>query len=328
MSSKFDSSLMSSIRAKKRQNGAMRANVRVGTSSWSDRSLTHESDWYPKRTMKAHERIEYYCQRLDLVELETTYRFPPTPDVSRQLVDRTPDGFKIDIDAWSLLSGQPTLPASLWEDLSVDLDPRHKDKRRIYDSYLSETALDECWMRFLHAVDPLRAAGRLGALIFRFPRWFSPKDETYSTLETLAVRLATAGEFHGAVEFENESWADVSQCERTFSLLEDIGLAYVCTDNAANQGQASHATTSDVGILRLSGRRVVEEWVADWRSYRYSDDELREITRQVEHLADGCKELHVLFSTCWKDDAVTNALRLKHIASDEVDAPLLLTFPD
>lgn len=31
--------------------------TRVGVSSWSDRSLTHESSWYPKRTMKAAERL-------------------------------------------------------------------------------------------------------------------------------------------------------------------------------------------------------------------------------------------------------------------------------
>src|SRR5688572_6633496 len=67
--------------------------ILVGASSWSDRGLTQESTWYPKRSMKAAERMAYYASRFPLVEIDSTARFPPTPDVSRQWAQRTPDGF-------------------------------------------------------------------------------------------------------------------------------------------------------------------------------------------------------------------------------------------
>src|SRR4051812_40277834 len=84
--------------------------VLVGTSSWSDTSLTQDGNWYPRKTMKAAERMAFYAERFPLVEMETTYRFPPTPAVAQQWVDRTPDGFVFDIPAWSLLAGQSAFP--------------------------------------------------------------------------------------------------------------------------------------------------------------------------------------------------------------------------
>ena len=87
--------------------------IRYGACSWSDRSLVKEADWYPKRTMKAAERMAYYAARFPLVLVDSTYRFPPTPDVARQWVERTPEGFTMDVVAWSLLTHNATLPDSL-----------------------------------------------------------------------------------------------------------------------------------------------------------------------------------------------------------------------
>lgn len=103
--------------------------VKAGACSWAEATLVKESDWYPKRSMKAAERMAYYASRLPLVEIDSTYRFPPTPDVARQWVERTPDGFTIDVRAWSLLAGQATMPASLWEDLHGEVRPEARDSR-------------------------------------------------------------------------------------------------------------------------------------------------------------------------------------------------------
>ena len=91
-----------------------RAEVRCGASSWADKGLTHESDFYPRRTMKAAARLAYYASRLPLAEITGTERFPPTPDVARQWAERTPPGFTFDVRAWSLFTGAPTMPDSLF----------------------------------------------------------------------------------------------------------------------------------------------------------------------------------------------------------------------
>ena len=58
------------------------------------------------------QRLAYYTSELPLAEITTTYRFPPTPEVSRQWVQRTPPGFVFDVRCWSLLTEAPTLPAT------------------------------------------------------------------------------------------------------------------------------------------------------------------------------------------------------------------------
>src|SRR5690242_3269312 len=98
--------------------------------------------------MKAAERIAYYSSRFSLVEMETTYRFPPTPAVCEQWAERTPDGFRFDLQAWSLLTGQPTMPSSLWEDLFPEIKPDRRDKPRLYMNHLSADAVGEVWARF------------------------------------------------------------------------------------------------------------------------------------------------------------------------------------
>src|SRR3954447_23720431 len=165
------------------------AEVRAGAGSWADKGLTHGSSFYPKRTMKAAERLAFYASRLPLVEVGTTFRFPPTPDVARQWVDRTPPGFSMDIRAWSLLTGAPTMPESLWEDLRDEVKTEVRDRRRLYPQHLSRAALDECWLRFAHAVAPLADSGRLGCVILTYPSWFTPKEETRAELAALARRL-------------------------------------------------------------------------------------------------------------------------------------------
>jgi uncharacterized protein YecE (DUF72 family) len=282
--------------------------VRVGTSSWSDRTLTQDSDWFPKRTMKAAERITFYAERFSVVEMETTYRFPPTPAVTQQWAERTPTGFKFDIQAWSLLTGQPTMRQSLWEDLHREVKQERRDNAKLYESHLSSDAIDECWKRFRHALQPLHDTGKLGTVILRFPRWFKPSENKRETLRAMRDRLTG---FPVAVEFANADWVESSACEYTFDFLEEIDMAFVCADANDDDPRGLNgvaATTSSTGIVRLLGRRRFDDdsWIPDWRAYRYTDDEMQTLLPRLHHLAESCDDLHVLISTCWRDDAVRN----------------------
>lgn len=286
------------------------ANVLIGTSSWSDRGLTQDSDWYPRRTMRAAERIAFYARRFGITEMETTYRFPPTPEVTAQWAARTPDGFQFDVQAWSLLTGQPTMPASLWNDLATEVRNDRRDRPKLYATHLSDGAVDECWRRFLHALAPLVSTGRLGTIILRFPRWFVPRDRTREELAKVRSRL---GDLPGAVEFACPDWVTPDECERTLSLLEEHDLGFVCVDAGDDDPRGLGgvaATTSDPSVVRLLGRRDRRDddgWVPHWRSYRYSDLELKQMLPRLAHLAESTTKLHVLVATCWRDDAVRNA---------------------
>jgi uncharacterized protein YecE (DUF72 family) len=224
--------------------------VLAGSSSWADRSLVREGTFYPSRSLGAAQRLAFYASRLPLTEVATTYRFPPTPEVAARWVASTPPGFTMDVRAWSLLSGAPTWPESLWPDLQGHIKPPRRESTKLYRHRLPADVVDECWLRFHHAVSPLAQAGRLGAVIVRFPSWFRPGPSAWEELAALPARLAG---FRVAVEMNNERWFEGDTCDHTLALLEGLGLCFVCHDRPG-PARPVVAATADVAFVRFPGR--------------------------------------------------------------------------
>lgn len=277
--------------------------MKVGVSSWSERTLVHESGWYPRRSMKAAERIAYYTERFPLVEMDATARFPPTPELARQWVERTPPGFTIDVAAWTLFTGSATLPDSLWEDLRDEVRPELRDRRRLYASHLSQAAMTEARNRFRHALEPLRASGRLGVVTLRYPHWLKP-GETGRSLLMQARRGFEDLEL--AVEFANPGWLDGFNCESTLGFLESHDLGLVCVDSPWHPRVV--AATSDVAVVRFCGRGG--EDVESPGYYRYPAGELEAWVPKLQDLGSGGFRVHVLFANSYRDFAVSNAAEL------------------
>jgi uncharacterized protein YecE (DUF72 family) len=283
--------------------------VLFGTTSWADRSLVSSGSFYPRRSLTARARLAYYATRFPLAEVATTYRFPPTPDVAAQWVERTPPSFTFDIRAWSLLTGAPTLPDSLWPDLQDAVRDRARDLRRLYSSHLTPDALDECWFRFEHALRPLQVAGKLGAVILQYPSWFTPRPEAWAELATISQRLP---DYRLAVELRSAKWFEGDACEGTLEWLEDRGISVVCVDGPSRGLRATPvvaAATADPAVVRFIGRLAVEgeTWTTP---YRYRDQELAEWVPRLRELAGSVPEVHVLMDNCWGSDAVDNATQL------------------
>jgi uncharacterized protein YecE (DUF72 family) len=296
--------------------------VLVGTCSWTDRTLVNESDWYPRRSMTAAERLAFYASQFPLVEADSTYYFPPTPEMSASWVERTPDAFTMNVKAYSLLTGHPTFPQSLWPDLQTEVAAEHRDKRSLYAKHLPPEAIEEAWDRFRHALMPLHSAGKLGSVLLQYPRWFTPKE---ANREELALACHRLPDFDLCVEFRNGRWLADDECDRTFEFLEDQGLAYVCVDEP--QGFDSSlppvvAATTDLAVVRFHGRNA-ETWVAQVPSasyrfrYRYSPAELQEWVPRIEELAASAKEVHVLMNNCYRDHAVDNAAEIARLLRGE-----------
>jgi uncharacterized protein YecE (DUF72 family) len=292
--------------------------ILCGTTSWADRGLVQAGTFYPRKTMTARQRLAYYASQFPVAEVATTYRFPPTPDLAEQWVQRTPQGFTFDVRAWSLLTGAPTLPDSLWPDLQSSVDDRRRDTRRLYASHLPAEVVEECWDRFAHALGPLREAGRLGAVIFQYPGWFTPRPETWAELAQLGSRLEGC---RSAVELRSPKWLEGDTCETTLEWLEEFGLAFVCVDGPAAGPRSVplvSAATSDTAIVRFIGRREVPE--EPWSSpYRYSTTELSGWVPRLRTLAGSSPDVHVLLDNCWGSDAVDNALELADLLRRDLD---------
>jgi len=291
------------------------ARVLIGTCSWTDATGVKETDWSPKRSMSAAERLAYYASRFPVVEVDSTYYFPPTPELSGTWVQRTPDGFTMNVKAWSLLTGHPTFPHSLWPDLQAEIPPEHRDKRRLYAKHLPPDALEEAWDRFRHSLMPLHSSGRMGAVLLQYPRWFGPKEANRDEIRAAVGRLP---DYQLCVEFRNGRWLAGDECESTFELLESLGVTFVCVDEPAGFPSSVPpvvAATADLAVVRFHGRNE-ETWeayvpsAAERFRYRYHREELEEWVPKVRELAASAREVPLLMNNCYRDYAVDNAAEL------------------
>ena len=295
--------------------------AKAGGCSWADRSLARDGSFYPRRSMTARERLAFYAERFALAEVTTTYRFPPTRELCTQWVERTPAGFSLDLRAWSLLCAAPTLPDSLWPDLRPAVPAERRDSRRLYAGHLPAEVLEECWVRFRHALEPLVDAGRLGAVLVRYPSWWGPRRETWFELDSLGKRLPGV---RIAVELPTDRWFGRDSTEPTLEWLDSRGIGLVCVDGPPRQGSEPGpslvAATSELAVVRFVGRHPPDD--GGWRRpYSYARSELEGWLPAVADLASSASEVHLLFDNCHRSDALDNARTLTELLAGFAGAP-------
>ncbi|MDG4839091.1 DUF72 domain-containing protein [Micromonospora sp. WMMD967] len=280
--------------------------ILVGTASWTDRTLL-ESGWYPQTADNPEKRLAYYARQFPLVEVDATYYSPPAEATARLWADRTPAGFTFNVKAFSLLTGHPTKVSALYKDLRPETD-----KKNVYPDDLPAQSYEEVWTRFLSALDPLVEAGKLGALLFQFPPWFTIKRANKQYLLEVAKRCAP---LRPVFEFRHASWFDGDNADETLSFLREHQLPYVCVDMP--QGHRSSlppvlAATADLAVMRFHGHS--DKWTSkdihEKFGYHYSKRELADWAPKLRELADEAGQTHVLMNNCYRDYAQTNATTL------------------
>jgi uncharacterized protein YecE (DUF72 family) len=284
--------------------------IRVGTAGWTDKTLI-ESGWYPQGTGNPEQRLRYYAGQFPLVEVDSTYYALPAGKTAEAWAARTPDGFTFNVKAFSLFTQHPTPVRMLPADLREAAGKAGKD--RVYLKDVDPSLADEAWDRFLAALEPLRAAGKLGAILLQFPPWFpisrANKDYIVACAERAAPRRV-------CVEFRNHTWMTDDNQKETLEFLRSHQLPYVCVDEPqgySNSVPPVLAATSDLAVVRMHGHS--EHWdaktVQERFDYKYSDKELKDWAGQVKKLAADADETHVVFNNCYRDYAHRNAQQLE-----------------
>jgi uncharacterized protein YecE (DUF72 family) len=292
--------------------------VLTGSCSWTDKTLVEQADWYPRKTMSAEERLRYYASRFPLTEIDSTYYAPPAERQVVLWVERTPAEFRFDVKAYSLLTGHPTRPRSLWRDLREDLDPEVAEKRNIYPKHLGPEAMDEAWRRFEGALRPMYEAGKLGAVLFQYPPWFGPRRDNRVEIEALRERLP---DYRISVEFRSPRWtAEERDRERTLSMLAEHGLIFVGVDAPPVSGlpRVMAVTNPELFLMRFHGRsdstwKDTSRSAAERFRYLYSEDELQELVPPIAEHAAEARESHLLMNNCYTDYSVRNAAQLRDL---------------
>jgi uncharacterized protein YecE (DUF72 family) len=282
--------------------------ILVGTASWTDKTLL-ESGWYPADATSAEDRLRYYAEQFPLVEVDSTYYTPPNERNSELWAARTPDYFRFNIKAFSLLTQHPTRPDALYKDLRPE-----GVTKNVYAKDLDPKVVDEVWERFLSALQPLHEAGKLGAVLFQFPQWFTIRRSNKDYLLECKERVSP---YRLCIEFRSATWfSDEETTAETLDFLRSYGLPFVCVDMP--QGHASSvppvvaATASDLAVVRFHGHS--DKWTSrniyERFGYLYDETELEPWAGKLQQLGGRAEETHVLLNNCYRNYAQTNARQL------------------
>ena len=152
----------------------MGAPVRIGTSGWEYRHWV--GDFYP-RPLPGDRRLEFYAERFDTVELNTTFYRLPEADAFAAWARRVPDRFAFAVKASRYLTHvrrlrEPAEPlARLWSHaerlgrhlgpMLYQLPPRWRPNHERLAAFLAQIP-----------------TGRLQAIEVRDRRWYGPALDT------------------------------------------------------------------------------------------------------------------------------------------------------
>jgi uncharacterized protein YecE (DUF72 family) len=274
----------------------MAATIRIGTCSWADEAL---SKWFYPPKLPAKERLAWYSEHFDTVEVDSTYYRLPAESAVAGWAERTPPEFTMHVKAFGLMTRHPVKAEVIPEDLRAEMPV---DERGRVDRPPRELRA-EVFRRFLAALEPLRSAGKLGGILFQLPPYIVYKD---SSLEYLAWAREQLGGDEMLVEFRHLSWLDEEHRAESLAFLERIGAGYVVVDaprseTARNLVPTVVATTSATAYVRFHGRNLAT-WnrrggsAAERFDYLYSDEELGEWVEPLRELAGEAKRAFALFN--------------------------------
>jgi uncharacterized protein YecE (DUF72 family) len=284
--------------------------ILVGISSWTEPTLIKAGTFYPDGADSAEERLRFYATRFPIAEVDSTFYAIPNPKTAQLWVERTPKDFIFNAKAYSLLTQHPAPPSRLPKDLREKVSPNARGNLYLKD--LPPKDQESVWDRFREGLQPLSDAGKMGAVVFQFPKWFLPSPGSYRFMEDLREWLPG---FRIAVEFRQAAWMKEGRRDRVFQFLRDHGLAYVVVDEP--QGFSSSvpavvAATSKLAMVRFHGHNR-ETWerkgisTAEKFRYLYDRKELSSWVPQLNALAKQAGEVHAVMNNCYGDYAVRNA---------------------
>jgi len=261
------------------------AGVRFGPAGWS------YPDWkaraYPRR-LDEHP-LSFLARYVDTVEVNTTFYQPVAAATSRRWV--------------ALVAGEPRFrfTVKLWRGFT------HADEP------VGVAAAAE----FRAGLEPLRAAGLLGAVLAQFPWSFRRSPLAMRRLEEVCRAFASD---NLVVEFRHGSW-DVPH---TLAFLSECGVGFCNVDQplfSDSLGPTEHLTAG-TAYVRLHGRNR-EAWfdpgaTRDTRyDYLYSLSELKPWADTIARLARRAETVYVVTNNHFRASALVNALELRSLVTGE-----------
>jgi uncharacterized protein YecE (DUF72 family) len=230
--------------------------ARIGCSGWNYR------DWrgvlYPEG-LPQRRWLERYAQVFDTVEVNNTFYRLPSETAVRGWADGSPDGFTFAVKMSRYVTHIKRL-----------LEPKRG------------------FGRFFEAIEPLRAAGKLGPILWQFPENFHRDEERLAN----APRQIPTGRH--CFEFRHSSWFT----GEVYDLLRRHNAALVIADDARRRVGEPELTADWTYVRFHYGQRG--------REGNYSERELERWKRRIASWRARV-EVYGYFNNDWKAYAVRDA---------------------
>lgn len=266
--------------------------IRVGPAGWS------YPDWdsavYPRYKPTGFHPLPYLARFMDCIEVNSSfYAMPREEHVVRwvrHVADRAEFRFAVKLLQDFTHGPHPGQDSGDWDAKAA---------------------------QFKAAIDPLRRARKLGALLVQFPIQFIHGPVEVRRLGHLAKLFAG---YPLVLEVRHSSWFEPP----ARSMVSGLGfsLAHIDLPESWNHPPAWHPPSGPIGYLRLHGRNA-QDWFRsgagrdDRYNYLYDERELDALAGKARRLAGVTDTTYVITNNHFGGQAVANGIELKFLLSGE-----------
>jgi uncharacterized protein YecE (DUF72 family) len=262
--------------------------IRIGPAGWS------YDDWagivYPKPKPKGFDPLTYLAGYFDMIEVNSTFYRPTTPEVAKRWVERVAEHADF------------RFTAKLWRRFT------HQRKEAWTRAEVREVRA---------GLDPLADAGRLGAVLLQFPWSFRNTEESVAWLDDL---ISSIDHLPLVVEVRHESWNTPGFLEHLRE--RGVGLANIDQPVFRDSIKPSAHATSSVGYVRVHGRNYKDWWrdkaePHERYDYLYPATELRPWIARAKKVeaASETDDTYVVTNNHYRGKAVANALMIESMVT-------------
>jgi len=291
------------------------AEVYLGICSWADAHFVKSGGFYPAAVAtRPAQRLQYYATVFPTVEIDATYYSLLAPDQADRWAALTPGGFLFHVKAFGLFTGHAVDARRLPQEVQALLPAEVRGARQVDFRRLPREVEEACWAHFTAFCRRLDAGGRLGYLLFQFPRWSTPSPGMFRRLGFLRQTLAG---YRVAVEFRHRSWLTPPHRATVEAVLREHDLIYVIPDEPALSWTVPPEVllTSGWSVVRFHGRNAAA-WAKrgattdEVYDYDYRDEELRPWAGTARELAGQVERLFLMFNNHYRGNSARNAATL------------------
>ncbi|MHC4617071.1 MAG: DUF72 domain-containing protein [Planctomycetota bacterium] len=271
--------------------------IYIGIAGWS------YQDWQGiVYTETKIDQLEYVSRFVDCIEINSTFYRPPFERTTKSWLERT------------------------------SKRPEFFFTAKLHRDFTHEGKMDAETVKYFHVgFKPFLEAGKLKHLLVQFRYDFADSVGNRQHLSRIVGDFS--GAFNLVVEVRHKSW----QRPEALDFLEKLGVTVCNLDYpvSSNSFNMQHCTVGTAGYFRMHGRNA-EKWFSkagrdETYNYYYNEDELAQIKRRIDRLAEAFKALTVIANNHYRGAELANALELKSLVTGRklpVPEGLLRTYPN